>query len=232
MPALIAVFLVMLSAYQLFFRYNDLPDARHDGVVYEHDSLTGETREIRPGEHVDPLVRILGDGLAATVERGRPSSVNEAFNFSMLDVSKKQAAKDDMPGLRGISDLRQSQRIEPLVPEATGAPVPGNATPTVSSSYAGGGYTAQGIDLNQDGQPEQVIQRVSANDGLVDISIINNGRELFYGRGKKLNILNSRHGGWLDVSLEGEGGRATEYVYRRSMDGYEPVSHDVMTASR
>jgi hypothetical protein len=56
-------------------------------------------------------------------------------------------------------------------------------------------------DLNHDGSREQIIQSVTANDGLLDISVTQSGREVLFTRGKQLQILPSKQSGWADLAL-------------------------------
>jgi len=80
--------------------------------------------------------------------------------------------------------------------------------------------------LDEDGSPEQIIQSVTANDGFLDISVIKNGRELFYARGKQLQILPSKKHGWADLALVTQHSKLKNvYRFDKKQDGYVLKGH-------
>lgn len=69
------------------------------------------------------------------------------------------------------------------------------------------------FDLNQDGAAEQIIQSVGNADGFLDISIVKEGKEIFYARGRQLQILPTQNRGWLDLALLTQDTQ-TKQIYR------------------
>ena len=219
MPALIAIFLVMLTGYQLFFRYQSWPSDKTDGAVYERDNLMGVTRIIKPGEQVDFTVRLLGEGMAAQLANIQKPDMENAFNFSMIDVSKSDP--DALPSVSSQNPdiARVIEAPKPNAPVSVPLPEhPANPKPLKFDSQK---FSSQKVDLNNDGESEEIVQRITADDGLVDISIIRHGREVFYGRGKQLQILNTRaSNGWLDIALDTGDPKSAVYKFSSSLDGY------------
>jgi hypothetical protein len=76
-------------------------------------------------------------------------------------------------------------------------------------------FAVRQVDLNRDGSVEEIIQNAAQADGLLDISIVKNGREIFFGRGKQIKLLSTRNTeGWEDIGIKSA--RGTVQVYRYS----------------
>lgn len=215
MPVLIALLLVLVTGFQLFFRYEQLPNREDNGVVYERDRLTGVTREIHPGDKVDFVDRLMGgkkdaiktERVTAMLQDATFKKDDEAFQLNMTSSRKKETTEK----LVGVDPL---EATEPPVPQAT--PQSHSPEQVVSRSF----------DLDDDGSPEQIIQSVTANDGYLDISVIKNGRELFYARGKQLQILPSKKHGWSDLALITQSSKLRNvYRFDKKQDGYVLKGH-------
>jgi hypothetical protein len=77
-------------------------------------------------------------------------------------------------------------------------------------------------DLNADGIQEHIIMSPADSRGLRDISVIINGKELFYGRGTKALELPTRHDGWPDLLLKTGTSKDLVYEYNSALQLYEP----------
>lgn len=81
------------------------------------------------------------------------------------------------------------------------------------------------LDLNRDGRAEKITLHRSEADGLLDISIIQDQRELFYGRGESLQILAHQNHGWSDVALVLPNEPNQIFEYNATKQSYEMVPH-------
>jgi hypothetical protein len=256
-------FLMMLLlagslVFQLFFRYDHWTGGAHRDVSFERDNLTGEVHQIKPGQRVDFMARLLGKshwgekgsrysrlsqeealseenaGLGDKEERNRDldeagldwqdegTSVNPNHRVSRRGQASEQDNKNDEDAvamnmvasstpLKGRSGLSQF----------SGLPVP-SVTQNKKSNQHHDLWDAE--DLNRDGSQEELIQtqsKAGSKDGLMDISVLSDGRELFYGRGKKLSVLPSRSNGWSDLLLTVSESERLRFRYNPKLDGYE-----------
>jgi hypothetical protein len=60
MPGIVLMVLAAALVYQLGFRYEHWTGGPQNSIVYERDSLLGNVREVRPGEHFSFIDRLLG----------------------------------------------------------------------------------------------------------------------------------------------------------------------------
>lgn len=82
-------------------------------------------------------------------------------------------------------------------------------------------FAVRKIDLNQDGSKEEIIQSAEGEDGLLSISIVQNGREIFFGRGRQIALLPSRTSeGWADIALKANGKIIGVFRYNPQQDAY------------
>jgi hypothetical protein len=85
-------------------------------------------------------------------------------------------------------------------------------------------YGTRKVDLDQDGSTEDIIQSAEGHDGLIDISIVKNGKEIFYGRGRQLTVLPSQSMyGWKDIALKAHGKIIGIYRYNPSENAYSAL---------
>ena len=211
MPVIIGLLVLVSVVYQFFFRYEHWNSQEREGVVYERDNLTGQVRVMQPGEKVDLTARLLGSPAtgtpvpevspitqAMTQPQKNGNQTDEAFNLVNISVPAHQTSQADNLGI------------------ATSPPVPhGIQTPAQ--------YVSRQIDLNKDGLAEEVIQNILAQDGLIDISVVQGGKEIFYGRGKSIQVLPTRRYGWADLALNTDDWKPSYYRYNPKLDGYELV---------
>ena len=86
-------------------------------------------------------------------------------------------------------------------------------------------YAVQKMDLNHDGANEDIIQSASRQDGLLDISIVQNGREIFFGRGRQIALLPGRtRDGWADIALQAHGKVIGVFRYNPAQDVYTVIT--------
>jgi hypothetical protein len=115
--------------------------------------------------------------------------------------------------------------VEPVV-ESAAVPEPGAATegrrtgnnPVVAAAARRQQFSKQ--DFNRDGHPEEVIEHRHPERGVIDFSIISQGRELFYGQGEQLRVLNQHHTGWPDLALVKPGDRVEVFRFDAQSLGY------------
>jgi hypothetical protein len=200
-PFLILLTLVGGLAYQLFFRYDHWTGGEQNQITYERDNLTGQTHLIKPGERIDFVKRLLGDRnwTAAAPEQSQETVPTPA------NPDSRQTAQKASPALGASED-------EPMLLSMIADPQ-GGARDVQASE-----------DLNKDGASEQIIQTQTAGDGLTDISVVSGGRELFYGRGKKLLVLPSKRAGWSDLALNVGPNQHLLFRYNPAVEGYEAQS--------
>jgi hypothetical protein len=215
MPVIIGLFILSLMVFQLFFRYSHWPSRDIDGVVYEHDTLSGQVHLIKPGEPIDPVARLLGWYQANSVAQQGSRQTGSSSNLA--EITRKI---QDLKAVRQNKELfalsmTDATRAETAPDKQQMPPEPVNKEPH---------FVSRKLDLNQDGTAEEVIQSISADDGLVDISIVRpSGQELLYERALSLHILSTRHLGWADISLQTDKNSETHFRYNPKVDAYQRV---------
>lgn len=211
MPMLIGILVVMGMMYQLFFRYDTWSSDEKPDVHYEHDNLTGETRMLKPGVKTSVFARIIGSGNGA---HDYNDHFLEPLEEGSVEVEPLVKEPDSLAPLKPVStadiDLENPIHVEKVarpvpvprevVVASSAPPVPGG---NVASERGGGGpFAVRQIDMDQDGINEEIIQNAEQSDGLLDISIVKNGREIFFGRGQQISLLPTRNRGWADIALK------------------------------
>lgn len=199
MPVVLVLLLITAFIYHLGFRFEHWTGGPKSEITYERDNLTGQTHEIRPGEKVDFLARLLGKDKIIKRKKHKEGDKDEDQN------------EDNKRDPVTMSMIESPQKASP-------DKLAGNSATTRP--------TTEGSDFNGDGVKEQIVVSKILNDGLQDISVISNGRELFYGRGKKLTVLNSKTAGWADLSLETTDKRPILFQYRPTEEGYVAIESD------
>jgi hypothetical protein len=218
MPLIIGLLIVIAAVYQLFFRYESWQSDEKPGVVYEHDNLTGQTHILKPGAHLNVFARILGqDGKGGIGEHHFLEPFTDSGRDTDRSGSDEDNAYDDTDTLSSTDgtslDLHDRQQVEKVarpIPTPREVVVASSAPPVPAGSQADGvdalesakPFAVRQIDLNRDGSVEEIIQNATQADGLLDISIVKNGREIFFGRGKQISLLPSRSQGWSDIALK------------------------------
>jgi hypothetical protein len=79
-------------------------------------------------------------------------------------------------------------------------------------------------DLNQDGDSEQIIQSAPGRSGVIDFSIVNQGKEVFYGKGYQLRVLTTRHQGWSDLAVIKPNDTVEVFRYDPNDGAYQPTN--------
>lgn len=214
MPVIIGLLIVVAAVYQLFFRYEDWQDDQKPGMVYEHDNLTGQTRVIKPGAHLNVFARIMGQGGQGGI--GEHHYLEPFKDDSQSQGQDADNAYDTTTSLSSTDstslDLHDSKQVEKVarpipiprevVVASSAPPVPHSATESMDALDSAKPFAVRQVDLNRDGSVEEIIQNATQPDGLLDISIVKNGREIFFGRGKQISLLPSRNQGWADIALK------------------------------
>jgi len=217
MPMFIAALIVMAVFYQMFFRYETHESDRRPGVMLERDTLTGDERVLKGSAKVSVLGHLFGSGGASS----ESSSLIQPWGADSTEPSTvgSDVGRDDLND--GNIDLTNHQLVEKVarpvpvprevVVASSAPPVPIASASTGESGSEGGSdqladvskpFAIRQVDLNKDGSTEEIIQNATQADGLLDISIVKNGKEIFFGRGQQISLLPSRSGGWADIVLK------------------------------
>lgn len=207
MKVLVGLLIAVAISYQLFYRYEHWPSNNRDGVIFERDNLTGAIRELQPGESVDWLSRLTGQ---------RPGDGSDGFLESLHEpgLATGTSQTQEAISMSMIADAKAVPVSKEVVVASKAPPIPDTHTKP---------FSARTIDLNMDGTAEEIIQSAGEHDGLLDISIIKNGREVFFARGKELSILPSRgNAGWADIVLKTGPDSFQVYRYDVNTDAYQP----------
>lgn len=260
-------FLMMLLlagslVFQLFFRYDHWTGGAHRDISFERDNLTGEVHQIKPGQRVDFMARLLGrshwgekssrysqgsqdgelseeldgrgDGTSEKDKIGSRSMDEEGFDWQDEEVSDQPIRRLSKQGKSSSQDQADEEALA-MNMVASSSPVKGRSG---LSQFAGPPVPSgekknkpdqhhdlwDAEDLNRDGSQEELIQtqsKAGSKDGLMDISVLSDGRELFYGRGKKLTVLPTRSNGWSDLQLTVSESERLRFRYNPKLDGYE-----------
>jgi hypothetical protein len=125
-------------------------------------------------------------------------------------------------------DERQVEKASRPVPvpkavmlAAATPPVPHRVRVENVSEVHAAPFAVRKIDLNRDGSNEEIIQSADGEDGLLNISIVQNGREIFFGRGRQIALLPSRtFEGWADIALKANGRVIGVFRYNPRQDAY------------
>lgn len=215
MPLVVGLLILVATVYQLFFRFEHWPNPEKDGAVYEHDNLTGETHLIKPGAHVSLVARIFGSG---------GERIEEAKQDWQEGSSRRIEIVDERVASQDTADTAQVIPVpKEVVVATTAAPVPIAMLATADENRsAARPFAIRKMDLDRDGTQEEIIQNALQSDGLLDISIVKNGQEIFYGRGKRISLLPTRHDGWQDIALATAKGREEVYQYHSGGAAYAP----------
>lgn len=249
MPMLIGLLILVGTLYQLFFRYEHLP-SKHEGVFYEHDSLTGETRRLKPGARASVFARILGesggervewDSIASDIDGSAKRHISYDGLFDRIDPDEVSTAPvrldgslDETPaGKPNLKDASVVARMAKPIPVPKEVVVASSAPPVPAMGMLAADidepeesprpFAIRQIDLNDDGKEEEVIQNAVHSDGLLDISIVKGGREIFFGRGKQVSLLPTRSGGWSDIALKTGKSGLKVFRYNAAQDFYKPL---------
>jgi hypothetical protein len=143
--------------------------------------------------------------------------------------------KPDVPALKSWDwrDESQVEKVSKPVPTprrvmmATSAPpVPVTQRLNDVRKVYVAPFAVQKVDLNHDGASEDVIQSAERQDGLLNISIVQNGREIFFGRGRQIALLPGRtRDGWADIALKAHGKVVGVFRYNPAQDMYTVITN-------
>ena len=175
------------------------------GVVYQ---LFFRYEHWRGGQDGSQLFE--RDGLMGTVRR---IEAGESVNWLDRILGKGGQISDLKPPVPSAPPSQSSNTLD--------ATPPALKTPTASTTTTA---VQANMDLNHDGILEQRIETpvVGEPGNLLDVSIVTtDGRELFYGRGKRLVPLTQQTAGWQDLLLEKPGGSPQQYRYNPTLGAYE-----------
>ncbi len=194
MPLFLALMILMGAVYQLFFRFEHWIDPQQVKIVYERDNLTGQTHIIRPGEQVELFSRLVG-----TFGEQTETENKGPFAFTLIEETEESGRK-------------KSIALADPIPEPQESPAK-ISKPDKNRS-----------DLNRDGVTESVLINQTARDGLLDISVLEGQREVFYGRGQRISVLPTTTAGWSDIALEITPREKLLFRYNPAVSGYEVQS--------
>ena len=215
MPMFIGLLIVLALFYQFCFRYETYESVKNPGVLIERDTLTGDERTLKPGSKVTLVGRIFGNHSGGVDSRYIEPWGSGSDAESRIDPSEPSpdAAQANIPNAPlDYGNPQQVEKIARPVPVPREVVVASSAPPVpnvaLAADESGDGeavikpFAIRQVDLNKDGATEEIIQNATQADGLLDISIVKNGREIFFGRGKQISLLPSRSEGWSDIVLK------------------------------
>jgi hypothetical protein len=78
-------------------------------------------------------------------------------------------------------------------------------------------------DLNGDGDTEQIIQSPPTRSGVIDFSVVTDGKEVFYGKGYQLRVLTTRNKGWSDLAVVKPNDQVEVFKYNPDVGNYQPA---------
>lgn len=240
----LGLLLIAGLGYQLFFRYERWPDHEHPGSFFERDNLTGKVQTLKPGQKSGNwLADFWGNG-GDISQNSNNVSVDSQY-FDPYDAQEKPRAEQAPKALKRVNEhlLEDSERIiserrgpeKPPVPRAKRDLVASSEHPPVPMAMLAADiddvngdttppFAVRQVDLNQDGVAEEIIQNAVQPDGLLDISIVKNGREIFFGRGKHIRLLSTRTTeGWEDIGIKSAQGDVRVYRYNPKEAAYLAV---------
>ncbi len=240
MPLLVGLLILFAAVYQFFFRYEYWPSKDKEGVFYEHDNLTGATYKLQPGAKVNVVARIMGqDGIEKAGSSNGDSyfeSMNRGDWPAGTEPEGAKPVSSQKPVSRGILEDGKAIPVpKEIIVATTAPPVPTAmlATDIDDARQNTRPFAVRQIDLNRDGTAEEIIQNALQSDGLLDISIVKDGKEIFYGRGKQISLLSTRSvGGWADIALKIDGGKSQAYRYSPSEGNYKPLAEQALPQPR
>ncbi len=210
MPLFIVLMLIIGSVYQLFFRFEHWIDPQQNKIVYERDNLTGQTHIIRPGEPIEFFSRLVG-----TWNENSENDKNNEKNGKLNKIVS--TLKDNGPFALSFIENETEAKNQT---KSTSSPIPEpkNTQPISLKN------NRDRSDLNRDGVTERVLIHQTARDGLLDISVLEGQREIFYGRGQRIHILPTNTAGWSDIALEINPQEKLVFRYNPALSGYEVQS--------
>jgi hypothetical protein len=226
--------------YQLFFRYERWPDHEHPGSFFERDNLTGMVQVVKPGQQTGNwLARFFGDDgeISQSSDNISAERYFDTYEGIKRDNPVKSPAEPEKSvnlHLQADSEKIISQRQtknRPPVPSPKNDTIASSANPPVPMAMLAADvddvndttppFAVRQVDLNRDGIAEEIIQNAVHPDGLLDISIVKNGREIFFGRGKQIKLLSTRSTeGWEDIGLKSAEGATRVYRYSPKESAY------------
>ena len=223
MPMVLGLLIVLAFVYQVFFRYESWQSEDKPGVVYEHDSLTGETRMLKAGAKVDVFARMVGEDSGEPVKNGDFLQPLEEGMTGKLIEPDTEFSEVDLKDVKKVEKVARPVPVPREVVIASSAPPVPMANSAIGVGEAERPFAVRQIDLDKDGASEEIIQNASHPDGLLDISIVKNGREIYFGRGQQISLLPTRNRGWSDIALKM--GEKTLQVFRYDVRsaGYKPI---------
>ncbi len=211
--------------FQLFLRYEHWPSDEKSGAVYERDRLTGSIQLIKQGERPDLLAKLFNVGKFGQhsgryfESLDRPGDragdhPEKAHDSSYFAPYQPDAVTEQAPSAKDIEKSAQPVPVPKEVVIASSAPPVPMAMMALDIDDAHAPFAVRQVDLNRDGSVEEIIQNAIQSDGLLDISIVKNGQEIFYGRGKQIALLPNRSNeGWSDIALKTESKGTQVYRY-------------------
>jgi hypothetical protein len=166
-------------------------------------------------EEADPTVRLTRKrAQRAEADRAtrKKTAVTDKTTTATTDTSKKTRRSTPAAAMPPIPEdtVDQLAAVPPPSPRMVDSKRP-------SPSIAGN-------DLNRDGVKEQIIQSPPNHAGIIDFAVVSNGKEMFYGKGQQLQVLNTRHQGWADLAIISPGDKVSVYHYISDSNGYEAVN--------
>lgn len=221
--ALVLFLAASCAAYAVFFRFDYWAVPSLENVVtlkpilMQRDNLFGETQQLAFVPQTQQLARWVGQWPATTQLLKSEGS----YHINPLLVHVGAVVEQTQTALNQTWKTVQ-QRLAAVPPNAR------RKLPQLASKVTPA-QQAMWVDLNGDdlGESIQKLKRGSGTgDGLYDISVKADNQEIFYGRGKRLLILPTKHAGWADLELEVTAHEHWRFIYQPDLMGYSVMTEE------
>ncbi len=225
--ALVLFFAASCAVYGLFFRFDYWVVPPSEGSVnfkptlMQRDNLYGETQQLAFVSQTQQLARWLGQWPPSSHQLKSEGS----YHINPLLVHLGAVAEQTQTAAAQSWKTLQ-QRLLSLQPGSR------KKQPHLASKITAP-QQAMWVDLNGDDLGESIqksmpnsIKGSGSGDGLYDISVKADNQEIFYGRGKRLVILPTRHAGWADLELEVTPNERWRFTYQPELLGYSVLTKE------
>jgi hypothetical protein len=232
--AILALFL----GYQVMFRYEHWVDPQSHRML-ERDNLTGTIAYVDPNRPVHWLDRLLGTAGVPVTKGARPPAVTEPSSAALASTSTttdptspSQVAKasDVIPLRPHRATTTQPVAIAVAQPVKSSAlqrsPIP-ESPALAAMAIPDPEFNEGSFDVNHDGLGETILQTPVnpelGKKGPQQISIVVDGKEVFYAQGQNLKPLPSKSHGWTDLLLVVSPKQQVRYAYNPDLDQYQQL---------
>ncbi|MBY0449583.1 MAG: hypothetical protein K2X01_03025 [Cyanobacteria bacterium] len=225
--ALVLFFAASCAAYAVFFRFDYWVVPSAEGTVnlkptlMQRDNLFGETQQLAFVSQTQQLARWVGQWPPTS----QSLKVKGSYHINPLLVHAGAAVEQTQTAV--VQSWKTIQQKFATLQPGSRKKQPHLASKVTTAQQA------MWVDLNGDELGESIqksipnsIKGSGVGDGLYDISVKADNQEIFYGRGKRLVILPTRHAGWADLELEVTPHEHWRFTYQPELLGYSVMTEE------